>query len=799
MSKSKKKKPERENQSMVDECKAIFSQLEKQGYNLDEALNKFGGKDLLIQYLQDLEDDVVNDSSEVFKEAYAEGDIRRCVRSIVNIVKDDWFVNKQGLRRALYTDGNLLKNPLNYSFNKEDFEKTTTIIWNSVNYLNKSSATDGSCISEEMAKNSSEELIQLALMYECMYHNRIQTDKALNDSNFLKLSLPQIIHSFLVFFQSQTNLSREKIAAEWKQHEMVTGLEALVSSEVTSLNPNAHVSMIDSLEQLLEDIDILFRFIYRLKADEIEKSERELKELDYVTPYESIDYSKLDYYVLIDVWHTKMEASFRYSNWNIQLLKDQDDVEVYGFYPSDEKAYKTHIASGLRKKHNVFLQTASEKANEILQNHSHYNQLNLDKNVSFKLPGDFFTEYLSVSNRLNLNDIESFHFDKDEYKRLSYLIEPLIESTKRRNKSYYFTCVLKDNIKVLDYLNAYVFLYTISKVYFCAAIKSEKQNELVKLVNLQYLYTEFAILYDYKQDLSKKLIDSFVFDKTIARKKIYGDIFTRPLINVGSNMVLLSEALIDQANLDRNIEVLLEWNNVNLAPVGKELENNLIKELENVGYLNVNTNKLEFMAYDHRNVEFDFFATIEDYLILIEMKSLLQPYDDDELYRRRKTISDGVEQLLRRVKIVQNDWDKIREKASIVLPVQPYDEDHIIKVVCTDVCDYTGLESKGVILSDYATVIKYFTNPFVHAVIDKPGKGFRYSKKQVLWKDDRPTAKEFIEYLGNPDTMNYLLECLKPEWKSIPLLDNYKKIACFDMLLKEDPWKKLADLHDVLE
>ena len=102
--------------------------------------------------------------------------------------------------------------------------------------------------------------------------------------------------------------------------------------------------------------------------------------------------------------------------------------------------------------------------------------------------------------------------------------------------------------------------------------------------------------------------------------------------------------------------ILLQW--------GKKL----VEKLQEADNLAVNTNIIKFMAYDGRNVEFDFLATLDDFLIIIEMKSLLRPYDDDELYRRYKRVMEGVDQVNRRVKIVQKDWKKIKELASIKLP-----------------------------------------------------------------------------------------------------------------------------------
>lgn len=228
---------------------------------------------------------------------------------------------------------------------------------------------------------------------------------------------------------------------------------------------------------------------------------------------------------------------------------------------------------------------------------------------------------------------------------------------------------------------------------------------------------------------------------------------------------------------------------------GKELEKRLREKLKKADGIFVNTNKIEFLAYDGKNVEFDFIAVIDKYLLLIEMKSLLQPYDDDELYKRRKTLSEGIAQIKRRVNIVQKDWDKLKRLVNISLPDTPYDEDHIIKVVCTDVCNYTGLEEQDIIITDEATILKYFTNPYVTGVLNKQEEGVEFIEEQTLWKNGRPTAEEFISYLRCPDTMDFIVQCIEPEWKRIPLWDGYKKVAFLDMVINEDPIRKLSETY----
>lgn len=770
--------------SLSDACREVITKFEENGINVDNELREIGGKKGLLQYAQDLDDDVRNDPAEVFKNAYENDDVRRCVRAIVNMTKKDWFLYKRGIRKVLYTEGNLFKNPLNYGFSQEDYEKSKKILAGTVGYLKQLSEQKESSVSKEMMETCNDELVQLYFLYDCMYNNRMQNVNNLNELEFLNYSLPQIMKSILVFYQSQTNYARKEMASRWRDKDCVTGVESLVASERASLNPDIHVSMEDSFELLIEDMDALFRYVYFLKKNEKEMPEKELLSMEFITPYESPDFQKLMIMASFDSMFSKLEASFRFSGWNIMYDKD-----IYYFQPSNDKPYKIHITAGVRNKYKYMFENYQLSCDSVENSYAV-----TDSRDEECLMGGFFKEYIPASKRMDLRDVEAFHFNKAEYAELVKYVRPIIETARQQNKTFYFTCHFND-INVNAYLDAYMFLYIFSKIYYCKAVIEGSQKDLVALVSLKYLYEEFSRTCGYTYDVAKKLIDCYVFDKKVAKRKKYGDIFTRPIIGIGSGMALLSEGLINQININRNIEVLLDWNNVNISPVGKALECRLIDKLKNNKFLLVNTQKVEFLACDGRRVEFDFIATIDDYLLLIEMKSLLQPYDDDELYRRKKTLLDGVAQIKRRVQIVQNDWDKMKEMTNIILPDTPYDESHIIKVVCTDINNYTSIVEEDVIISDESTVLKYFTNPYLMGVLKKADGSDVPIIKQVLWKDGKPTADEFVSYLRSPNTMDFIMKCIEAEWKMIPVFNDYKKVAFKDMVIKKDPIQKLVEMY----
>ena len=166
------------------------------------------------------------------------------------------------MRKTLYSEGNLLKNPLNYDFDEVEHEKIQKIIVSTINHLDKISKSESKLISEENAKSYKKELVQLYYLYECLYANKIENEKRLNESTFLQLSLSQIIQSFLVFLQSQNILLRRKVSKRWKSQKYITGLESEVASESVSSDSEEKVSLSDSMEHLLESMDTLFRYVF---------------------------------------------------------------------------------------------------------------------------------------------------------------------------------------------------------------------------------------------------------------------------------------------------------------------------------------------------------------------------------------------------------------------------------------------------------------------------------------------------------------------------------------------------------
>lgn len=189
------------------------------------------------------------------------------------------------------------------------------------------------------------------------------------------------------------------------------------------------------------------------------------------------------------------------------------------------------------------------------------------------------------------------------------------------------------------------------------------------------------------------------------------DLFSQPLVYVGNNNIIFAPALVLQINVSRLVEQQLALWNIEISQKGKHFEEIIRTLLSNNPHINVNTNNIEFDAYDGLRVEFDFLATFEDYLILMEMKCIKKTFSDKELKQRSDTINYGIKQLNRREKIIIKEWEKIKEYSSVTLPELPPTHKKVIKILCLNIFEFTGAEINGVFITDISSIGKFFTSP----------------------------------------------------------------------------------------
>ena len=717
-------------------------------------INEEEYKELKFQF-EDIEDAHKLNYYQMYDKAYKNDRMHRCIEILLEIAKKEPNTLKKGMLLS-----NCLKNPMGMKFNEHEYKKTMCIL---VQFLKVAEEQDCSSVARSAAR-------EMFLYTYAFYHNNQTNTKKLLDSKFSQYSLSMQLRMICIYIQDQSRMMKQELFGKKNKRSFVTGMENTVANMKVHNAPMQKVSLADNYEGMLEYFNTLIRYLYISKK-------KDLKLNDVMThgdihPFNLPEFWEITYIAQQRRMYEMLEEKFRYSEWNIDIGKNEIGQDIYFLEPKNKDRYKSHLAGSLRREHQF--------KTEITR-YSDFDKIDLAMKAMYTL-----------AESLDLDNIENFHMNKENYIQASEIVSTSVAVYRALTKEYYWECKFQDLI-LEDIMKMYIFLFTYSQVYFAAVEKMFNEDDyscykyLVPVIHIEYLVNEFSNLHEIDKEKSRKLLDCFIFNEKI--KGSSEDIFAKPLLKVNQNEILFCESLIEQMNIERCIEKILQRYDVDLAPVGKQFEKKLIDRLKKVNGIEVNTNTIQFQAFDGKDVEFDCLGILEDCLFLFEFKSVLIPYDASELHKREKVIKEGVEQVNRRCEVIKHDWDKIKELSNIDLPDEPYSEEKIIKVVCTNIYDFTTLKIDGVHITDESTLLKYFTNPFVE-FYSKGKDATQLIDADFIWAEGRPTVGEFLKYLDKPVTVGKIPECFEDEFKIIPAFEGDYFIGFKDVILAKDPYRE---------
>ena len=730
-----------------------FDNIFSEGFFVDD--NALNDTQLAIE---DIDDEKLSLENK-YKEAYKNNRISKCAVTLIEI----YLCNADKFLRTVFiTD--CIKNPMGFKYSETDYRKTITILFRSLHLINQFKEIDS-------FPDFREDVMRLLHYTILFFNNNKSNTEMLMQNSFISLDLTSQLRMICVYIQDQCRLMEKAIKEKQSLSAYVTGMEMTIDNLNVDFADTTKTSMIKNFENLLELSNELIRFLFATsKVKNIVESNID------ICPYEKPFFQEVHYIALQRYMLLGFESKMRYSSWKISKVLTPYNQEAYLLQSKYKEKCKAHLTAQLRRNYNLTTGIFNTNTNE---------------NES-QLAADALNQ---LAVRLGCGNINISQDDKELFMQATLYCSKLILSFKSNMHPFYINCKF-DGISMSQIVSTFEYLYTIGKIYITSVLFTfdEKHpadfQRLAPIVKIKNLYDNFAMLYDYPTNIAEKLISNFIFDHSI--KADEGDIFSRPLISVAKDEVIFCESLISQMNLNRCVEMLLLNNNVDLSPIGHIFANMLIQSLEKSVNIKVNTNKIEFLAYDGRDVEFDFIGTFDDYLLLFEFKSVTVPYGEKEFFKKENTIKEGVAQVNRRCDIVQNDWDKISRLVNIDLPSTPYDKDKIIKLVCTNIFDFTSLEYDGVKIVDQSTLLKFFIDPFVEVVsIEKCASNVKYAER--LWKGSQPTVTEFLSYLEKPSTIEFIQVCLKEKEQVYPCFKEDIPLAFYCLSVIEDPFKKIIE------
>lgn len=705
---------------------------------------------------------------------YSEKDFTKCKNTLLHLALtcnaniNEGNSYNHDIKRLLFAV-DFIKNPLGVKYSLDDYNNISSILLSTLRLLEKINDPkfDTSSIFRKGLKIDRkiiDDLIDLVTYTHVLHQMNQINSKRMDDCETCKLPFVEQMLTTLTFFQDQIRLLRQN-SQTYLHDDYITGMEFAVADRPVEYCENSTSSISDSLESTLEAINQIIRYLYYQHGKSLQSQVQSgTINFELIHPYQNADFQQYLYIATQRHLLHRIEEGIRYGYYTFVSTGIQDNgIRYFQFSLQNEDNYRARRLGILRREHQY-------------QQHGLINALNQDELTEayeeLKRQADILIN-LQMAETMML-DVGQFHPNKALFKKAEETISPKLRIVEQLTKDHYLECQVKD-VKICDLLCAYRYLSTLAGILYAASsqlIDQDVPRTYIKeicLVNTSYLSSELSRIHDYSFEYAEKLIDRFVFHE---RSNKYDDIFAQPLLKISDTQVVLSQALLEQVNIDRAIERQFIRFEKNISEVGFDFEKHFADSLtrgysqsilnpqrKKIPNFEQNINKIKFVAFDGKDIEFDVIAKLGDYIILTELKSIMSSYDLADLETRKKNIKVAIDQLKRRAESLIYDWDTIRSMVSIHLPEKPVARDHIILVACTDSYDYTPLKEGDIFITDESSYLKYFTNPYVQAIKTEKNAATVITVKE-LWSNGYPDATEFMEYLLDPVTIHPLADCL---------------------------------------
>ena len=618
----------------------------------------------------------------------------------------------------------------------------------------------------------STEFMQILGAIKSIDKNSKSNSERLMKSEFSEFILSKQLQMFCIFIEDQNRLSQAELEKVHKKSKYITGFEHEVAFIPLNGRDDVKISASDNFEANIEIADTLFRYLYYKSRKTIELNDN--FDHDDISPYQISSFEEIlklanQRNMLVNIW-----GKFKYRDWKLDVRKE-GEMDLYYFSPKSKEDYKKEQIAVRRY---------------IYRDHINSQPTNTKDLEKIKMSIEFLYEI--AKNIDSDNIISLFSISKNDFLKASKYIEYMLLSYSKSIDDVYLAAKF-DGIEISRVFMGFKYIITIAMIYQKAVLKDFDQDnkshykKLSPIIDVELLIKHFSKIYDLPIECSEKVINLFIFSS-----KSVLDVFSQPLIYVGKNKVIFCPSLIMQMNIGRVVEMYMtEWN-VNVSNKGTEFEKRLRFILSFCPQIQVNTNKIDFIAFDGREVEFDFIGFFEDHLLLVEFKHLKTPFSDRTKKNCEETIDFGVEQVNRRVKVLLNDWDEVKKRCSFNLPDNPVDENKMIKLLCTNILDFAATVKQDVTIIDSSSLLKFFMSPNVNA-ISVGGDGVEKKSTKKIWSGESPTVEEFRSYLKKPIAIEPFSDCFKPIWRPIMRTkeDDYN-IVSFDHFLEKDPYDKFS-------
>lgn len=246
-------------------------------------------------------------------------------------------------------------------------------------------------------------------------------------------------------------------------------------------------------------------------------------------------------------------------------------------------------------------------------------------------------------------------------------------------------------------------------------------------------------------DIPEARIPTMIGHLTFGRNS--RDLYDSPLIRYqGDKFVVLTEAF-KASNLPNVILSRLSSLETQFDQKGKGFEKKVVQFLKEGGYTCEATN----FSHNGAPYEYDALLLLDDTLFLIECKNRTLSGNHAVSARRYANfVGDTIEQIKRlefglnaRPEIVESLFG--RKLADLT----------IVPVILNSLT-YSSPALNGVYNTDYSAFSKFFKDKTITASAYQNGRRIEKKVLQHLWRGERPTAEEFVQYLSEPPQLTIL-------------------------------------------
>ncbi|PGU46925.1 hypothetical protein [Bacillus cereus] len=632
-------------------------------------------------------------------------------------------------------------------------------------------------IDTNVEKEFLKDLLQIYAGYVSLFYNLESNADSLTKCRFLERSLVEQIQMLLSFLQDQHNMYQRE--NQKKSKSIHTNFEKYISkTDYNKFGKENHIkiSTAESFDAIVEIINVILPFLYYFKRDELEQNfEAPSKVSPYNDfPFEIILYISQQRWLLTDLW-----GKFKYSEWNIHHDKTTEtDEDIFIYAPKSDEFAKANFygISRLNYQLNSLMSKNSIEEEEKIR-------------IALKKTKEFLKGNFDIEKILNINI--------DTYNSIKIISEKVIEVASKFIDKYYYQIQHHDiNLKkIFDFIE---YMTTIS-IIMDNRINYENTEInggfgfLTPIVSIEDLATSFSNIYNYKIEESKQIINVFIFGMPENRGK---DVFSKPLVYCGNNKIIICPYLFTHLNVIKAIQEWIKQTGVKLAQKGFEFEDEVIQSLSSNPYIKINTNKINFLASDGKNIEYDLIAEFDNNILLIEFKNMFYPYTDKEYSRSLNVVQEGIDQLNRREVIYNSDFSKINTFCSFNLKA----DSKVMKILCTNIYHFTPIIIDNVHITDYSTLIKFFNNPLTNMTT--------FSKKEErvekavynydnAWKESIPKLSDLELFLNNPPSIKIYKNKTKVQLKPIHRnKESDANLFYYDIYFTEDPYNLVDNTFD---